>query len=180
MELILRSSRALQNTVFQKKKKIHTQSRSSLRFLPALDSWVLSPRLGEQQQQKLNILYAYLQPYVDCIFSVILSNKPQALKLVKVLLLCSIGLFWGSQPFAWDSPSVWFKLGREKKAMRIFIWRQKDFHALLPKHRASSGEAAMGISKSKTKGHSVSFFFPEKLFFFWKKGNESPVPLFPC
>ena len=58
---------------------------------------------------------------------------------------------------------------RQGREGLIFIWRQKDFHAFLPKHRVSPGEAAMDVSKSKTKGHGCELLLPRESFFLKKK-----------
>lgn len=57
------------------------------------------------------------------------------------------------------------------------MWRQKDFHALLPKQRVHPREATRDVSKSKTKGHSCELLLPRKSFYyFFFKGMKAKLP----
>lgn len=169
MELILRLSAKHSNN----KQTPRRLANLSGYFLE--DSWVLSSQAGATTAAETHALHAYLQSYVNQRFSVTLSNKPQALKFVKVLLHWYLALLHWS---VLGKPAICIRLSeclvqtRQGGEDHISIWNQKGFHAFLPKHRMSPGEAAVDISKSKTNGHSCELLLPRESFFFFFKEKE--------
>lgn len=132
-----------------------------------------SPRLRQQQQQKLMLCLPISSPASTKDFLKFCPASPKHSSLSRYCfsapLICS-----GEADHLHETLRV-SGSSQAGKRRPYFHLAVEGFLYTLPRHGVSPGEAAVDVSRSKTKGHNCKLPLPRESFFFFK-GMKAQLP----